>query len=92
MRRLAVALALLGAACTPLVVPLPEAPVPAGPGIVVDAQPVPLDPTDPTRTRLGTFTYGGGLALTSRQTSQEPQRSCIHQDSGVTGSQLTGLT
>jgi hypothetical protein len=70
VRRLAAALALLGSACAPLAAPLPETPVPAGPHIVVDTQPVPLDSTDPSRTRLGAFTYAGGLVLTSRQTSR----------------------
>jgi hypothetical protein len=70
VRRLAAALALFGAACAPIDAPLPNAPVPSGPAIVVDAQPVPLDPTDPARTRLGNFTYAGGVVLTSRQTSR----------------------
>lgn len=72
MRPLAgVVLALLGVACAPLAAPLlPEAPVPAGTGIAIEALPLPLDPADPTRTRLGNFVYAGGVALTSRQTSR----------------------
>ena len=45
---------------------LPPAPVPVGPAIVVDAQPVPMDPTDPARTQVGNFSYAGGLVLTRR--------------------------
>lgn len=62
--------ALLLAGCLTPAARLPEAPVPAGAAIVVDGTPVPLDPTDPARTQLGAFTYAGGLALTSRQTSR----------------------
>jgi hypothetical protein len=42
----------------------------AGAAIAIEGAPVPLDPADPTRIRLGAFTYAGGLALTSRQTSR----------------------
>lgn len=66
------ALALALAACAPpeAVAPLPAHPVAAGPGITVVAQPVPLDPHDPARLRLGDFTYAGGLALTSTDTAR----------------------
>jgi hypothetical protein len=56
-------------ACAP-VAELPLAPVPAGPGIGIDAAPVPLDPTEPERMRIGRFAYAGGVHLTSRQTSR----------------------
>ncbi|HKP79905.1 MAG TPA: esterase-like activity of phytase family protein, partial [Phenylobacterium sp.] len=52
------------------VAPLPAQPVAVGSAIEVDAQPVPLDPTDVRRDRIGNFVYTGGLALTSRQTSR----------------------
>ncbi|MGA0607677.1 esterase-like activity of phytase family protein [Phenylobacterium sp. VNQ135] len=72
MRRLAgLAAALLLASCVDgPPARLPPAPVAYGTAIVVDGQPVPLDPTDPARTRIGNFTYAGGLALTSQQTSR----------------------
>jgi len=65
---LAFALALT--ACARPMAPLPAQPVAMGAAIQVDAQPVPLDPTDPRRERIGNFAYAGGLALTSRQTSR----------------------
>jgi len=58
------------AACAPGPAPLPSAPLPAGPGIVVEAEPVALDPSDPARVRLGAFAWAGGLRLTSAQTSR----------------------
>jgi hypothetical protein len=36
--------------------------------IRVQAEPIPLDPTDPKHTRLGNFRYAGGVHLTSDQT------------------------
>lgn len=69
MRLAGLALAALLAACAPLA-QLPEAPVPAGPAIVVDAEPLPLDPTDLSRTAIGNFSYAGGVILTSKQTSR----------------------
>ena len=69
MRRLAglgVALAL--AACQPQTPPLPTSPVAVGPDIRVEVQAVPMDPSDPSNTRLGAFAYAGGLVLTSRDT------------------------
>jgi hypothetical protein len=50
--------------------PLPAQPVAVGAAIQVDAQPAPLDPTNPGRDRIGDFVYAGGLVLTSRQTSR----------------------
>lgn len=70
MRRIAgLALAVALAGCAPIA-SLPDAPVPYGAAIVVDAEPVPLDPTDPSRTKLGDLTYAGGMILTSKQTSR----------------------
>jgi hypothetical protein len=57
-------------ACAPQTAPLPMAPAPAGPGVAVTAEPLPLDPTDPAHVALGNFTYAGGLKLTSDQTSR----------------------
>jgi hypothetical protein len=57
-------------ACAPPDAPLPKAPVPAGPGVAVTAEPVALDPTDHARQRLGNFAYAGGLKLTSDQTAR----------------------
>jgi hypothetical protein len=65
---LAFALALSG--CAMPTAPLPLQPVAVGARIQVDAQPVPLDPTDASHTRIGNFTYAGGLVLTSRETSR----------------------
>lgn len=62
--------ALLLSACAAPMAPLPVAPVPVGAAIQVDAEAVPLDPTDPTRDRIGAFVYAGGLSITSRQTSR----------------------
>ncbi|MEW5686677.1 MAG: esterase-like activity of phytase family protein [Pseudomonadota bacterium] len=71
MRRLAglgVVLAL--AACQAQTPPLPAAPIPVGPFVRVDAEAVPMDTANPANTRLGAFTYAGGVALTSRDTSR----------------------
>lgn len=65
---LAAAIALAG--CAAPIAPLPAGPMPVGAAITVDAEPVPMDPTDPARTTVGAFTYAGGLILTSRQTSR----------------------
>jgi hypothetical protein len=71
LRRLsAVAAILVLFACAPVEPQLPAAPVPAGSGVAVQVEPVPLDPADPLRTHLGSFAYAGGLALTSNQTSR----------------------
>ncbi|HEY3695403.1 esterase-like activity of phytase family protein [Phenylobacterium sp.] len=58
------------AACAEAPAILPQAPVPAGPGVVVKAEPVPLNAADPTQDRVGAFAYAGGLNLTSDQTSR----------------------
>jgi hypothetical protein len=62
--------ALLLAACGGPVANPPKAPVPAGPGIVVKADAVPLNPKDSNQDRVGNFFYAGGLRLTSAQTSR----------------------
>jgi hypothetical protein len=67
LARLALAVALAG--CAP-VASLPDAPVPYGSAIVVDAEPVPLDAANPSRTHVGDLAYAGGLILTSKQTSR----------------------
>ena len=70
-RRLGVVAAiLLLFACAPTAPSLPSAPVPAGPGVAVKAEPVPLDPTDAAHVALGNFAYAGGVALTSDQTAR----------------------
>ncbi len=49
---------------------LPIAPVKAGPEITVQTTPVPLDAANPAKTALeGGFSYAGGIAITSSQTS-----------------------
>ncbi|WP_372784571.1 esterase-like activity of phytase family protein [Phenylobacterium sp.] len=71
MKPLAAALAgLVLAACGGPIAELPKAPVPAGPGIAVKAEAVPLNPADPKQNRVGNFVYAGGLKLTSAQTSR----------------------
>lgn len=71
MRRLAgLAAALALAGCAQPMAPLPERPVAVGAAIQVDAEAVPLDPTNPARDRIGAFVYAGGISLTSRQTSR----------------------
>lgn len=42
----------------------------AGPAITVTAQAIPLNTRDPSQTRLGDFTYAGGLVLTSDNTAR----------------------
>ncbi|MFI4964291.1 MAG: esterase-like activity of phytase family protein [Caulobacterales bacterium] len=61
---------LILAACGEQVAQLPAAPVPAGPGITIAAEPLPLNPADPKQDRVGDFVYAGGLKLTSAQTSR----------------------
>ncbi|MBX3482371.1 esterase-like activity of phytase family protein [Phenylobacterium sp.] len=61
---------LLLAGCVAPVAPLPVSPVPVGAAIQVDAEAVPLDPTNPSRERIGNFLYAGGVSITSRQTSR----------------------
>lgn len=71
MRRLAgPAIALALASCAAPMAPLPTQPMLVGAAIQVDAQPVPLDPADAARDRIGNFIYAGGVALISRQTSR----------------------
>jgi len=65
---LALALALAG--CVPQTAKLPAAPVAAGPGIRVVAGPVPEGPPGTPARPANTFTYAGGLALTSPDTSR----------------------
>lgn len=68
MRWLAgLALALSLSACAQQTATLPAAPIAAGPGIRVVAEPVPEAPTAPA---AGSFTYAGGLALTSPDTAR----------------------
>ena len=50
--------------------PLEKAPVSAASGITVKAEPVALNANDPAQVSVGTFTYAGGLELTSRDTSR----------------------
>ncbi len=61
---------LLSACATEIPAPLPPAPVAYGPAITIQATPVPLNPSDPSQTAVGNFTYAGGVALTSEQTSR----------------------
>ncbi|MDG2523595.1 esterase-like activity of phytase family protein [Caulobacter segnis] len=73
--RLAVATAACGlmlAGCVPPETPpvLPVAPVPAGPQITVQSVAVPLNPNDPTQTKIGNFTYAGGIAITSSDSTR----------------------
>jgi len=69
-RLVGLAFALTLGSCAMPTAPLPLQPVAVGARIQVDAQAVALDPADAARTRIGNFTYGGGLVLTSRQTSR----------------------
>lgn len=62
--------ALMLAGCAAPMAPLPARPVAVGAAIQVDAEAVPLDPTDPARDRIGAFVYAGGVVLTSRETSR----------------------
>jgi hypothetical protein len=71
LRPLAAVLAALAlAACGGQVAELPKAPVPAGPGIAVTADAVPLNRKDSNQDRIGNFFYAGGVRLTSAQTSR----------------------
>jgi hypothetical protein len=58
------------AACTPGPTSPPHPPHAYGPDIAIQAQFVPLNPGDPRQERLGPFTYAGGLALTSDDTTR----------------------
>ena len=61
---------LILAACGGPISELPKAPAPAGSGISIKAEAVPLNPADPKPDRVGNFIYAGGLNLTSAQTSR----------------------
>jgi hypothetical protein len=61
---------LMLAACTPATPKLPAAPIAYGPAIIIQAQPLVLDTKDPDRKSIGAFTWAGGVALTSDQTSR----------------------
>jgi hypothetical protein len=73
VRRLAgIAIALLLAACTPgqpSKPALPAAPIAYRPDITIKAEPLVFDPQDPAKKQIGDFTWAGGVALTSDQTS-----------------------
>lgn len=62
--------ALVAAACAPLPPSLPAAPVPAGPGVTIATEAIPLNPLDPAQAAIGDFRYAGGLVLTSADTSR----------------------
>lgn len=64
------AVALSLAACVTARPSLPPAPVKAGASVALQATPVSLDPSDPARTTAGDFTFAGGIAVTSNQTSR----------------------
>ncbi|MDP1632404.1 MAG: esterase-like activity of phytase family protein [Caulobacter sp.] len=64
------ALLLSLAACVAARVELPAAPVAAGPAIAVQTTTVSLDPADAARTAVGAFTFAGGIAVTSDQSSR----------------------
>ncbi|WP_269714155.1 esterase-like activity of phytase family protein [Caulobacter sp. NIBR2454] len=72
--RLTAATALCGAllaSCAPEAPPLlPLAPVPAGPSFTVQTTPVPLNPSDPAQTKIGNFTFAGGIAITSSDSTR----------------------
>lgn len=65
-----VAVTLSLAACVATRIELPAAPVGAGSAIAIQTSPVALDPADPAHTTIGDFTYAGGLAIGSDQTSR----------------------
>lgn len=68
MKRLALGLlAFALTACAGVRVDTPQRQTTA---IVVDAEPLLLDPADPAHQRLGNFTYAGGLIITSKQTER----------------------
>ena len=58
------------AACYTARPQLPAAPVRAGAAVAIQSAPVMLDPSDPGQTSAGDFTYAGGIALTSSETSR----------------------
>lgn len=64
------AAALTLAACVATRIDLPAAPVAAGPALAVQTANVPLDPTDRGRAVIDGFTFAGGVAIASDQTSR----------------------
>ena len=64
------AVALSLTACVTARPQLLVAPVKAGPSVAIQSAPVMLDPSDPGRTSAGDFTYAGGIAVTSNETSR----------------------
>lgn len=58
------------ASCAPETAALPERPVPAGAGVTLTVEAVPLNPNAPGQLQIGEFTYAGGVALTSADTSR----------------------
>ena len=71
MRRLAgLAIGLILAACTPGQPKLPPAPIAYGPDITIQAKALVLNTKDSARKNIGDFTWAGGVALTSDQTSR----------------------
>lgn len=74
----ALVLALLLAGCAPAEAPLPRQPAPADGTIRIAAQPVPLNPEEPDDSRIGRFTYAGGVALTSEDTARLHGLSDLH--------------
>ncbi len=64
------ACALSLAACERRTTEAPGGPASAGGAITVKADAVPLNPGDPAQDRIGRFAFGGGLILTSTQTSR----------------------
>jgi hypothetical protein len=65
-----VAVTLSLAACVAGRPQLLVAPVKAGPSVAIQSAPVMLDPSDPGRKSAGDFTYAGGIAITSNETSR----------------------
>ena len=65
---LAFCLLAVGACAQP--VALPVGPMAAGASIALSADPIPLNPDDLSLSRVGNFTYSGGLNITSKVTSQ----------------------
>lgn len=62
-------LALL-AGCAPMTVALPDHPMAVGKAVTIEAKAVLLNPQAPDQSKVGNFTYAGGIALTSAETSR----------------------
>jgi hypothetical protein len=62
--------AALSGCLTPAPAPLPAQPLPYSQTVSVVAQPLPLDPRDPSVDGVGDFRFGGAVALTSPDTSR----------------------